>query len=373
MMTGRTLPTLGAIKRQTISGVISTGTHGSGLPTLSHFVTGVRLAAYDPATGQPAIFEYTEGAELQAARCGLGCMGVILSVDLVTVPKYQVTETIRSCRNLSEILGTYEDWPLTQFLFLPHSWEWVAYQRRPREPTEPPQGPLRRYLLRFFSFASTDVFFHLGIITCRRLGAPWVKRFLRLTPRLILKNIERIDDAEHLLTLHHHLFRHEEMEVFVRELRLAEAVELVRAILTAFAAAGDPIPADVAQKLRSVGLLDQLEAGRGTFVCHYPLFFRRVMPDDTLVSMTSSAPEPYYSMSFFTYDPPRDRLPDYTLCSLLARCLNLLTRRACIGANTFHWSLQTSRRSTPRSTNFAGFVSGLIRTVSSEMPIRHAY
>ena len=34
--TDRTLPTLGAIKRQTISGAISTGTHGSGKPGLSH-------------------------------------------------------------------------------------------------------------------------------------------------------------------------------------------------------------------------------------------------------------------------------------------------------------------------------------------------
>src|SRR5881394_3114145 len=51
-LTNRTLPTMGAIKRQTISGIISTGTHGSGKPSLSHFVTAVRLAAYDTA-GNP--------------------------------------------------------------------------------------------------------------------------------------------------------------------------------------------------------------------------------------------------------------------------------------------------------------------------------
>src|SRR5262245_11214642 len=48
---GRTLPTLGAIKRQTVAGAISTGTHGSGRQSLSHFVLAVRLAAYDPASG----------------------------------------------------------------------------------------------------------------------------------------------------------------------------------------------------------------------------------------------------------------------------------------------------------------------------------
>ena len=38
--TDRTLPTLGAITQQTIAGAISTGTHGSGRQSLSHFVTG---------------------------------------------------------------------------------------------------------------------------------------------------------------------------------------------------------------------------------------------------------------------------------------------------------------------------------------------
>ena len=33
--TGRTLPTMGVIKKQTIAGIISTATHGSGKPGLS--------------------------------------------------------------------------------------------------------------------------------------------------------------------------------------------------------------------------------------------------------------------------------------------------------------------------------------------------
>ena len=93
-----TLPTLGAITRQTISGAISTGTHGSGKPGLSHFVTAVRVATYD-AAGQPAIVTYRDGDELKAARCALGCMGVILSVELSTVRDYLVEETVRRYRD----------------------------------------------------------------------------------------------------------------------------------------------------------------------------------------------------------------------------------------------------------------------------------
>ncbi len=64
--TDQTLPTLGAIKKQTISGAISTGTHGSGRESISHFVSKVRLAAYDPSTLQPTIHEYALGARAQS-------------------------------------------------------------------------------------------------------------------------------------------------------------------------------------------------------------------------------------------------------------------------------------------------------------------
>lgn len=113
--TDRTLPTLGAIKKQTISGAISTGTHGSGRQSLSHYVARIRAAVFDAASGQPAIREFSEGPELKAARCGLGCMGVILAVELPTVRKFKIAETVRIRQNLDEILGLYADQPLTQF------------------------------------------------------------------------------------------------------------------------------------------------------------------------------------------------------------------------------------------------------------------
>ena len=109
--TDRTLPTLGAIKKQTISGAISTGTHGSGRQSLSHFVASLRAVVFDPSTGHPVLREFTEGPELLAARCGLGCVGVILSVDLHTVPKYMVVETIRTYRSIEEIIAALPQIP----------------------------------------------------------------------------------------------------------------------------------------------------------------------------------------------------------------------------------------------------------------------
>src|SRR6266851_1051184 len=75
-----TLPSLGLITEQTIAGAISTATHGSGRHSLSHYMAEIRAAAFDPQTGQARVFVWNDGPALWAARCALGCMGIILSV-----------------------------------------------------------------------------------------------------------------------------------------------------------------------------------------------------------------------------------------------------------------------------------------------------
>jgi hypothetical protein len=320
--TDRTLPTLGAIKKQTISGAISTGTHGSGRHSLSHYVVGIRAVVFDAPSGQPLIREFSQGPELEAARCGLGCMGVILAVELPTVPKYKIAETIRVRHSLGEIVGLYADQPLTQFFWTPYSWAWLTFERRPVEqPRLSSWDRVKAHVLRMVNLVFVDVFFHLFVIASRKTGLAGVKTFFRIVPHLMLKNRERIDDAEHVLTMEHDLFRHEEMELFVREADLARAMEVIRAAIEVCAGTATTVPAHVEAQLREAGTYDALLALRGSYVHHYVVFCRRVMPDDTLVSMAASAHQPYYSVSIFTYDRPERRQPFYELCGWLARTL----------------------------------------------------
>lgn len=321
--TDRTMPTLGAIKRQTISGAISTGTHGSGRQSLSHFVTAVRVAAYDPATGQPKIYEYRGGDELKAARCGLGCTGVILSVELKTAPKYKVAEKVVRHNTLDQVLGRYQDRPLTQFTLTPYRWDYMAWERAPVQDRELSlTEKVKANLFRLYNTVGVDVMFHLGLKGSLLLGTGAVKNLMKIFPHLVVKNVERVDDAEKVLTLGHHYFRHEEMEMFVPESKLADSVEVLKCATEVFAGENKPIPPDVEKKLRKLGLYDELMKNRGTYAQHYPFFFRRVMPEDTLISMASSAQEPYYSISVFTYNAPGDRQNYGIFCSFLARCLN---------------------------------------------------
>ena len=322
--TNRTLPTLGAIKRQTISGAISTGTHGSGKPSLSHFVTAVRVAAY-AAGGKPVIMRHDGGDGLLAARCALGCMGVILSVEMATVQKYLVEETIRWHRSLPDLLARYSERPLTQFILVPYVWAWLAWERRPVAMRERTFGErLKAWLIRASGTVNVDVFFHLMLKAALLFGDAAAKTLMRQLPWLMLANVTRIDHAEHVLTLYHHLFRHEEMELFVPESRLADAVEVLHAAVDVFAGETASVPEPVAEMLRGKNLYDGLMRHHGTYVQHYPLFFRRLLREDTLISMGAGAPEPLYSISVFTYLAPDKRGAYNAFCAWLARAMNAL-------------------------------------------------
>jgi len=326
--TNRTIPTLGVIKRQTLSGLISTATHGSGKPSVSHFVTALRIAAFD-SHGMPKIFEDCGGDELRAARCGLGCMGVILSIELRTVPKFRVRETVLRLDRIADALCLYEDHPLTQFALVPHSWKIVAWEREALAGTG--IAAPKTWLFRAFNVVGIDIGFHLLLKASLVLGDWAVRTLMKALPYLLIADVPRVDDAEHVLTQLHYLFRHEEMELFVPESAVADAAALLQCAIGVFAGDATSIPIDAERRLRAAGLYDELMQGRGTYLHHYPMLFRRILPDDTLISMASASREPWFSFSLFTYDPPQDRRNFYGVCSWVARAMHAL-----FGAR-LHW------------------------------------
>jgi L-gulono-1,4-lactone dehydrogenase len=325
----RTLPTLGVITQQSISGLTSTGTHGSGKPGVSHFITAVRVAAYD-AAGKPTIIEYRDGDELRAARCALGRLGVILSIELPTVPKYNVEETVRRLDQVSDALALYANYPLTQFAVVPHSKTLIVWQRR-EAPAGSKAGGIRVMIFRAFNFVGMDVFFHLMVKGSLLAGGAVVKMLMKTLPYLLIPNLPRVDASEHALTMKHHLFQHEEMELFVPESKVTEAFELLKNAITMFGGTWATLPGSLERGLHAAGLHQELVQKRGSYVHHYPILFRRVLPEDTLISMASTSSEPWFSISLFTYYAPDRRQDYYALCSWLARAMHAL-----FGAR-LHW------------------------------------
>jgi len=321
-MTGRTLPTIGAIKKQTVAGAISTGTHGSGSQSLSHFVASLRAATFDAVTGQPVVSEFSAGPELLAARCGLGCVGIILSVDLYTVPKYMVAETIRTCQSIEEVMAAFGDNPLSYFVLSPYGWKLSVFERKLVETGKTTLGStIKAWFFRVYCLFVLDIGFHVGVHASRVLG-PWaIRAFQKIAPAALIRNCERVDDAEQVLTTHHYLFHHEEMEIFVSESDLPRALQFLRASINHFAGLDASWPAETLTGLTEAGLDRILKAKRGSYTHHYPLACRRVLPDETMISMTADAPEPMFSISVFTYDPAGHRDAYHGFCSFLARSL----------------------------------------------------
>jgi len=303
---GVTLPSIGLITEQTIAGAISTATHGSGRHSLSHYMEEIRTAAYDPVTGRARIYVWNAGDELRAARCSLGCLGVILSVRFRCVPLYLVADRLEQCTGIDQILDHEADYPLQQFFLVPHQWGWFA-QRRDTS------ADLRRSwyaeLYRLYWFLGIDVGLHLGIkLMVSVLKSPKTVRFAyrRLLPQSIIRNLTVVDHSDRALVMEHELFRHMEIEIFVSAKYLRRAAAIVQEILMAFdSRTFEPSRATV-HDLQRIGMEQQLQDLRGTFTHHYVVTFRRVLPDETLISTTAGSEEPWYAISFITYAEPRD-------------------------------------------------------------------
>jgi FAD/FMN-containing dehydrogenase len=294
------VPTMGGIMKQTVGGLASTATHGSGRSSFSHYLSEVRIAAYDSLTGKAKIYEYKDGDELRAARTAIGCMGVIVSVKMKVIPRFWVTEHLRKYQTLDEILALENEWPLTQFGLIPHNWSFVAFQRQTTHNEPNAWEKIRAFMVRIRDYVFIEVFPHvlLKLFLMFRNSNNLVKWYYDFLPRLLLNvNVTNLDYKGLTLHIrHHYQFRHLEMEIFVPEEHIREVVSTIRALTKQF-------------------------ADEGKYVHHYIFFFRKVLSDDTLISMTAGN-KAYYSIGVFTYHEEDDRTPFYEFAKVLATVMN---------------------------------------------------
>jgi FAD/FMN-containing dehydrogenase len=327
---GLTLPTIGLISEQSIAGAAATGTHGSGRSSLSHYIAAVRLACYDPATGEPIVREVRSGPELQAARCSLGCMGIVLSVETRPRPQFRVEEWFCLHDTLEEVLAAEADAPLQQFYLVPWQWKFMGQHRRE---TEKPRSWLAR-LYRLYWFVTIDVGLHLTmLLLVRVLRSRWAVKtfFCRVINLTVIRGWHVVDKSPDMLIMEHELFRHIEIELFVKHSRLAEALSFVTDALQFFDGDSAAIPPNVRLRLEACGVAipDWKEGEHYTH--HYPICIRRVLPDDTLISMTSGSDEPYYAISFISYAAPSQRAGFQRFAEFLASSM------AALFAARPHW------------------------------------
>ncbi|MBJ8344730.1 D-arabinono-1,4-lactone oxidase [Antrihabitans sp. YC2-6] len=140
---GLALENMGDIDRQTITGAISTGTHGTGV-RFGGMATQVRALELVLADGSTVQCSARERPDLfSAARVGLGALGVITKVTLQCVPAYAL-HVIEEARPLDDVLAEIEslvdDNDHFEFFWFPHT-KTALTRRCNRLPADTPLRP----------------------------------------------------------------------------------------------------------------------------------------------------------------------------------------------------------------------------------------
>ncbi len=148
---GLALENMGDIDRQTISGAISTGTHGTGL-RFGGIATRVVGASLITGTGEQLTVSETENAELlPAVALGLGALGVLVTVSLQCVPRFRL-RAVEVPLPLAEVLSSFEARTRAadhfEFYWFPHttSTRTKTNHRLPLEGAGQPLTPFARYV-----------------------------------------------------------------------------------------------------------------------------------------------------------------------------------------------------------------------------------
>ena len=330
---GLTLPSLGLIDEQTVAGATATGTHGSGKNSLSHYIETVSIAHYDEQSGAAKITVVESGSDLKAARCSLGLMGIIVSLQIRCRQEYRIEEHARSHDTLESVLSEEASYPQQQFYLMPWSWRFFAHHR---VETDAPNSWLAP-LYRAYCFFGIDFGLHLVIyILVKLIRSAWAVRFFykRIVPFAVIRNWKIVEDSSATLTMQHELFRHIEIEVFVQRSQLDDATQYLIDVISVFGGQELNHPQSTEALLEKIGRWDELVQAHGTYVHHYPICYRRILTDETLISMASPGEqidEDWYSISLISYQWPSDRKGFFAFADFLGSTFAQLFNGRC------HW------------------------------------
>ncbi len=183
---GLSMTNLGDIDVQTISGAISTGTHGTGLK-FGGIATQVRALDLVLADGSPLHCSADENPEVfAAARVGLGALGVIATVTLQCEPAYALAAA-EAPASLDEVLDELDENVVGndhfEFYWFPHTRRVLTKRNNRVLPgTElRPVGRFRHWL--DDDLLANRVFDRVNRITTRRPGL--IPRANALAARLL--------------------------------------------------------------------------------------------------------------------------------------------------------------------------------------------
>jgi L-gulonolactone oxidase len=228
---GLALTNLGDIDAQTISGAISTGTHGTG-HAFGGIATQVRGLQLVTADGEIVNCSAEHNAELfSAARIGLGALGVITAVTLQCEPAFAlhaVEVPVRYESMLENLDSVVDRADHFEFYWFPHTRR-VLTKTNTRLPGDTPLEPLGR--IRGWlddEFLSNTVFERINRLTTRRPSL--TARANRISARAL--TARKYTDRSYKVFASPRRVRFREMEYAVPRESMAYVIEEIEAWLS---------------------------------------------------------------------------------------------------------------------------------------------
>ena len=221
---GLALENLGDIDKQTISGAVSTATHGTGsrFRNISSQIQAMELVLDDGTLLE--LSEESDPDGIRAARVGLGALGIVATLTLRTVPAFSIRR-LDSPHPLDEVLERIDDLAdgsdHFEFYVFPHTRTALLRQSERTEESPRPKNPAARF--------ATDVVAENWVMgAIARLGRASPTRIPRLA-RFVSGQLGRSTtlDRSYRVFASQRRIRFTEMEYAIPRRHAAEAVPRV--------------------------------------------------------------------------------------------------------------------------------------------------
>ena len=231
---GLAIPSLGDVVVQSLAGAISTGTHGTGMAwgSLSDgaFVHGMELVLADGTLLSLDADRPADLPLLQAARLGLGCLGIVYSITLNLVPAHNLERRSR-LMTLAEALEPRRYLSNDHFEFFRFPFTDKVQGVTRNITTAPPQ---KQFLRSFFAKLVIENACLGTILNVASLRPNMVPRAMALLADLVPSEVQV--DRSDLVMSSKRWVRAFEIEYAIPLDRAAEMQERYGAVVKAFAA-----------------------------------------------------------------------------------------------------------------------------------------
>lgn len=288
--------------------------------------------AYTPATEQE-VLEILDRHHGQRIRCigRLHSWSRAVECNDVLLDLRHFNQVNPVAEQLADVIDAEREYPLQQFFLVP--WRWTYMSQYRRETDRPKSGTSWLYL--WYRYLSIDILMLLVVllvVRVLRINAIIRLMFRQVIPAFVIRDWHVVSPSSLQLVMENELFRHTELELFVQKTNLESAMSFVRQTLCVAAGTANSIDTSFRERLIRPGLEKELNEVSGTYCHHFPICVRKVLQDDTLISMASPAdlaskeesPEAWYAITFTSFARSSDREAFEQLGRFLTRSMSTL-------------------------------------------------